>query len=199
MVDEAGLKFYVNLSDYLDTGLFLDHRQTRQMVAKAAAGRRMLNLFAYTGSFSVHAAAAGAQTTTVDLSRTYTEWANANLGLNGLSEGQRIIQGDVREWLAEAMEQGWRYDVIVCDPPTFSNSKRMEGTFDVIRDHAALLDALRQITAPGGEIWFSTNARRFKLDYEAPGVRIEELTGKTVPPDFASKRPHRCWRLEISQ
>lgn len=200
VVSEADLKFRVNLSDYLDTGLFLDHRQTRRMVAEASAGRRMLNLFAYTGSFSVHAAAAGAaSTTTVDLSRTYLEWANDNLGLNGLSGGHnRLIQGDVRAWLDEAAEQGWQYDEVVCDPPTFSNSKRMQGTWDVNRDHVDLLQAVRRVTAPGGHIWFSTNARRFRLEYAAPGVRIDDITAQTVPPDFASKRPHRCWRLDIS-
>jgi 23S rRNA G2069 N7-methylase RlmK/C1962 C5-methylase RlmI len=186
VVEEAGLKFRVNLGDYVDTGLFLDHRITRARVA-AEPAKSLLNLFAYTGAFSVHAAAAGMATTSVDLSNTYTDWARANLELNHL-HGE-IIAADVREFLVEARRAGRRWDVAIVDPPTFSNSKRMTYTFDIQRDHAALLSAVAEVT---DVIWFSTNRHRFKLEYD-PG-RITDETFATTPPDFRGT-PHRCWRL----
>lgn len=190
VVTEAGQKLRVNLSDYVDTGLFLDHRLTRARVA-AEPGESLLNLFAYTGAFSVHAAAAGKRTTSVDLSKTYLDWARANLELNGL-DGE-LVHADVREFLDGARRAGRRWDVAIVDPPTFSNSKRMDYTFDIQRDHAALLADVAEVVT--GPIWFSTNRHRFKLEYAGPrGVSDE--TRATTPPDFRGT-PHRAWRLAI--
>ncbi len=194
-VDEGGLRFWVNLGDYLDTGLFLDHRQTRARVRAEAAGRTFLNLFAYTGAFTVYAAAGGARTsTTVDLSHTYCDWAVDNLKLNALTgPGQTVEQGDVLTWLEDARARGDRYDLVVLDPPTFSNSKRMRDTWDVQRDHPWLLRTTLALMPRGGVLYFATNARRFEL--ESPGdAEVSEITAETVPPDF-TKRPHRCWRM----
>ena len=177
---------------YVDTGLFLDHRITRAKVA-AEPGARMLNLFAYTGSFSVYAGAAGKQTTTVDLSKTYLEWANENLALNGLTS--EIIHADVREFLVDAKRSGRVWDVIVVDPPTFSNSKRMDYTWDVQRDHASLLDDVLAVWSRSGAVWFSTNKRRFKLQYERDDVDIADLTHATTPLDFADAKAHYAYRI----
>jgi 23S rRNA G2069 N7-methylase RlmK/C1962 C5-methylase RlmI len=196
-VQEGGLKFQVNLSDYLDTGLFLDHRITRGMVSDAAAGKRFLNLFAYTGSFTVYAAAGGAaSTTTVDLSANYLDWAAENLRINGLAGLQhRFVREDSGEFLASLGHKDV-FDLAVVDPPTFSNSKRLEFDWDVQRDHAPLLNKLIQHMSQGGVIYFSTNSRRFKLDETALiGVTIREISKQTVPEDFRNKRIHRCWRL----
>jgi len=197
VVPEGGLRFRVNLSDYLDTGLFLDHRQTRAQVGAASAGKRVLNLFAYTGSFTVYAAAGGARaTTTVDLSRTYLDWAGENLRLNHfdlpMHEG---VQADVRVWLAEARDRRERYDVVVLDPPTFSNSKRMDGTLDVQRDHWGLLQDTLALLPRGGVIYFSTNHRHFQPEFGGLPADITEITESTVPADFDRHRPHRCFRL----
>jgi len=185
-VGEGGHRFRVNLGDYIDTGLFLDHRITRARVA-AEPARTMLNLFSYTGSFTVYAAAAGMQTTSVDLSNTYLDWARDNLALNGLAG--ELVRADVREFLAGARAAGRRWDVAVVDPPTFSNSKAMSYTFDIQRDHAALL---ADVAAVAGVIWFSTNRRRFELAY-ADGA-ISDETRATTPPDF-HHRPHRAYRI----
>lgn len=192
VVPEGGHRFWVNLSDYLDTGLFLDHRRTRARVQAEAAGARVLNLFAYTGSFTVYAAAGGARRTmTVDLSATYLEWAQANLALNGLTGPQHVFErADVLQWMRAARHRPARYDLIVLDPPTFSNSKRMHATFDVRRDHAALIADARALLAPGGVLYFSTNARRFRLD---ASIDADEITD--IPPDFDRRRPHRCWKI----
>ena len=189
VVGEGGHKFRVNLSDYVDTGLFLDHRITR---ARAAAERAttMLNLFAYTGAFTVYAAAAGMKTTTVDLSNTYLDWARENLALNQLTGD--VVHADVRDYLSEARRAGVRWDLVVVDPPTFSNSKRMDYTWDVQRDHRALLDDVLAVTSPGGTVWFSTNRKRFRLDELAADVTDE--TYATTPPDF-QHRPHHAYRL----
>lgn len=195
-VNEGGLKFQVNLSDYLDTGLFLDHRQTRAMVRDMADGKNFLNLFAYTGSFTVYAAAGGAtNTTSVDLSATYQDWTAANLKLNGLSGPQhRFARSDAGEFLSSLGSE--KFDLVVVDPPTFSNSKRLEEDWDIQRDHAALLQKVIAATADGGTIFFSTNSRRFKLDEAAlAGVTIREISKQTVPEDFRNQRIHRCWRM----
>ncbi len=190
VVVEGGCRFRVNLSDYLDTGLFLDHRTTRALVAERAAGRRFLNLFAYTGSFSVYAAAAGAETTSVDLSNTYTAWARDNLKLNGLGDDKhRVVRADVMEWLDEQPAQAW--DVVMVDPPTFSNSKRMDAAFDIQRDHTTLISACRRVVAPDGIIYFSSNYRKLRLEID----RAQELTPRTIPPDFRDRRIHRCWEV----
>ncbi len=196
VVGEGGHRFRVNLSDYIDTGLFLDHRITRARVAREQA-TSMLNLFAYTGAFSVYAAAAGMQTTSVDLSKTYLDWTRQNLELNGV-EGEsahEIVHADVREFLAEARRTGRRWDLAVVDPPTFSNSKRMDYVWDVQRDHAALLDDVAAVTTK--VMWFSTNLRRFKLTWTHPRAQVSDETHATLPPDFRDKRIHHAFRIEL--
>ena len=194
-VNEGGIKLLVNLTDYLDTGLFLDHRPLRLRIQKEAAGKRFLNLFCYTATASVHAAKGGARSTTsVDLSKTYLDWARRNLSLNGFSDKNKLEQGDVMAWLAADRSE---YDLIFIDPPTFSNSKRMEGIFDVQRDHVQLLDLAMTRLAPGGVLYFSNNFRKFILD-EGLAARygVEEISGKTIDPDFArNTKIHRAWRL----
>jgi 23S rRNA (guanine2445-N2)-methyltransferase / 23S rRNA (guanine2069-N7)-methyltransferase len=197
IVHEGGLKFLVNLSDYVDTGLFLDHRITRSMVRDAAKGGNFLNLFAYTGSFTVYAAAGGAlRSTSVDLLPRHLEWAEENLRLNGLAgPAHRLIRSDARAYLG-SLRGPAQFDLAVIDPPTFSNSKRLDEDWDVQRDHAELLKAVLEHMREGGGVFFSTNSRRFKLDEAAvTGVEIREITRHTVPEDFRNKRIHRCWRM----
>ncbi len=200
-VAEGGLLFEVDLADYLDTGLFLDHRETRAWVRELAEGARFLNLFAYTGSVTVYAAAGGAlTTTTVDLSRTYLEWARRNLAMNGFEgAGHTLVRADVLAWLQEAQGRADRYDLIFCDPPTFSNSKRMDGTWDVQRDHVALLTGVAELLADGGTLVFSCNRRRFELDEAslvAAGLTVRDVTRRTTPKDFDRTPPaHLCWTL----
>lgn len=195
-VRESGLAFAVNLSDYLDTGLFLDHRPLRATVRSQARGRRVLNLFAYTGAFTVHAAAADcAASVTVDLSNTYLRWAQRNLDLNRLRGDHRMVKADCMRWLAEAHRE--RFDLIVCDPPTFSNSKAMAKSWEVERDHGWLLWRLFSLLAPGGTAWFSTNKTGFALIGTPPPFRsVADVTDSTIDADFAGTLPHRCWRLE---
>ncbi len=196
-VQEDGLRFWVNLADYTDTGLFLDHRLTRQMIRKHAAGKRFLNLFCYTGSFTSYAAAGGAiSTTSVDLSYTYLDWAAANLELNTPPGPQhQFIRGDIREWLRKH-PVGPHYDLAFVDPPTFSNSKSTDEDWDVLRDHPELLNLVRGVMSPGGVVYFSNNFRRFKLaENLLPGYAIREISTKTVPPEYRNTRIHRCWML----
>jgi len=196
-VSEGGLRFLVNFDDYLDTGIFLDHRITRARVRELAAGRRFLNLFAYTGSATVYAAAGGAvSTTTVDMSRTYLEWAQANLDLNGFGGREHVlVQADALEWVRNAPAGGW--DLIFLDPPTFSNSKRMAETLDVQRDHVALLESTLRLVAPGGVLVFSTNFTRFSMDGSLTAMAdVEDISRATVPKDFErNPRIHRCFLL----
>jgi len=195
---EAGLRFIVNLEAYLDTGLFLDHRALRARVRARAAGRRMLNLFAYTGSFTVYAAAGGAVATdTVDLSNTYLDWAARNFAANGLDRRRHaLIRADVPTWLEAACGEGRRYDLIVLDPPAFSNSKAMDRVLDVQRDHVALVGAARALLAPGGELYFSTNLRSFRLDPALAGdPACADLTRQTLPEDFRDRRVHHAFRI----
>ena len=195
-VGENGLRFWVNLSDYLDTGLFLDHRITRSKVREQAAGKRVLNLFAYTGSFTVYAAAGGARaTTTIDLSNTYLEWAQRNLELNGLAGPQhRFLREDVIEWLKHP--SGELYDLVILDPPTFSNSKRMREVLDVQRDHVDLIQGALRRMSPGGILYFSTNLRSFKMDSSSiKGAQIKDITRQTIPEDFRNQRIHHCFEL----
>jgi 23S rRNA (guanine2445-N2)-methyltransferase / 23S rRNA (guanine2069-N7)-methyltransferase len=196
---EAGLKFRVNFDDYLDTGLFLDHRITRARLREAASGKRFLNLFAYTGTATVYAAAGGAKsTTTVDMSRTYLDWAQRNLSINGFhGPAHELVQADCREWLQESASKPTRYDLIFLDPPTFSNSKRMEGVLDIERDHGALIDACGKLLAADGLLVFSTNAQKFKLD-DALLARynVRDISGATLPRDFErNPRIHRCFEI----
>jgi len=189
-VREGGHAFRVNLSDYLDTGLFLDHRITRARAA-AEPAKTMLNLFAYTGAFSVYCAAAGMATTSVDLSKTYLEWAGENLALNQL-RGE-LVHADVREFLADARRAGTRWDLAVVDPPTFSNSKRMDYAFDLQRDHAALLADVAAVT--NTVIWFSTNRRRFTLEVGDSLGEVRDETRATIPPDFRDAKIHHAFRI----
>ncbi|MCL2895509.1 bifunctional 23S rRNA (guanine(2069)-N(7))-methyltransferase RlmK/23S rRNA (guanine(2445)-N(2))-methyltransferase RlmL [Brenneria tiliae] len=198
LVTEYNAKLWVNLTDYLDTGLFLDHRVARRTLGEMSQGKDFLNLFAYTGSASVHAGLGGARsTTTVDMSRTYLEWAEKNLRVNGLTGRQhRLIHADCLSWLREANEQ---FDVIFIDPPTFSNSKRMEESFDVQRDHLALMKDLKRLLRRGGTIMFSNNKRGFRMDMPglaALGLAAREITAATQSADFARNRQiHNCWLL----
>ena len=198
---EHGSRFEINLTDYLDVGLFLDHRPTRLAVRQRASGKRVLNLFAYTGAFSVHARAGGAaRTTTIDMSRTYLEWYERNLGLNGmiLDADHQAIRADCLQWLEAGPQGEDRYDIVICDPPTFSNSKRMKAdSFAIDRDHPQLLDWISRFVAPGGEVFFSTNSRSFDLDMtKVPsGFGAHEISHRSVPEDFRNRRIHRCWRL----
>ncbi len=196
-VREGAARLRVNLFDYLDTGLFLDHRPIRLRIAEEARGRRFLNLFAYTGAATVQAAVGGAaQTTTVDLSATYLQWCAENLRENGLGgERHRLIQADALAWLEAERE---RYDLIFCDPPTFSNSARAED-FDIQREHVRLLRAAVARLADNGVLYFSNNFRRFRLDEAAVAefARCADISAATIPPDFErDARIHRCWRLE---
>jgi 23S rRNA (cytosine1962-C5)-methyltransferase len=193
VVEEHGLKFEVNLSDFLDVGLFLDHRDTRARVREEVKGKRFLNLFAYTGSFTVYALAGGAkETTTVDLSPQYCAWAERNFGLNGfkVSAQHQIICGDVLKWLEAASGP---YDVVVLDPPSFSASKKMERNFNVQKDHRWVVEGVRSMLAPGGALYFSTNFLGFELDEGLEQVG-EELTPDSIPEDFR-RTVHRCWRF----
>ncbi len=196
VVREGRARLRVNLFDYLDTGLFLDHRPMRLRLAQEAHDARFLNLFAYTGAATVHAALGGARsTTTVDLSATYLQWCADNLRENGVGGARHaLVQGDALAWLEADRGQ---YDLIFCDPPTFSNSKRAED-FDVQREHVRLLRAAVARLAPDGVLYFSNNFRRFRLDAEAVAAfaQCEDITQQTIPPDFArDPRIHRCWRL----
>ncbi|WLI78573.1 bifunctional 23S rRNA (guanine(2069)-N(7))-methyltransferase RlmK/23S rRNA (guanine(2445)-N(2))-methyltransferase RlmL [Kosakonia sp. H02] len=197
-VSEYNARLWVNLTDYLDTGLFLDHRIARRMLGQMSKGKDFLNLFAYTGSASVHAGLGGARsTTTVDMSRTYLEWAERNLRLNGLSgRAHRLIQADCLGWLRETDEQ---FDLIFIDPPTFSNSKRMEDSFDVQRDHMRLMEDLKRLLRKGGTIMFSNNKRGFRMDLDGLaklGLQAQEITQKTQSQDFARNRQiHNCWLI----
>ena len=197
-VSEYNARLWVNLTDYLDTGLFLDHRIARRMLGEMSKGKDFLNLFAYTGSASVHAGLGGARsTTTVDMSRTYLEWAERNLRLNGLTgRPHRLMQADVMSWLRDTDEQ---FDVIFIDPPTFSNSKRMEDAFDVQRDHLRLMKDLKRLLRKGGTIMFSNNKRGFRMDHDGLaelGLKAQDITQKTQSPDFARNRQiHNCWLI----
>lgn len=198
-VNEYGAKLWVNLTDYLDTGLFLDHRLTRKMLGEMAQGKDFLNLFAYTGSATVHAALGKAKsTTTVDMSNTYLNWAEQNLLLNDIEGKQhKLIQADCLQWLEKCDRQ---FDLIFVDPPTFSNSKRMEDSWDVQRDHIKLMTNLKRILRPNGTIVFSNNKRGFKMDFaklEELGLSAVEISHKTLPLDFErNKQIHNCWLLQ---
>jgi 23S rRNA (cytosine1962-C5)-methyltransferase len=198
VVEESGLKFWVNLGDYLDTGLFMDHRNTRARVREEARGKRFLNLFAYTGAFTVYAAAGGARsTTTVDLSNAYLDWAADNLTLNSLVGKQHaLIRDDAMAWLEDARAEQREFDLIVVDPPSFSSSKKMTGSFNVQQDHVRLLDCVLAVLSPKGHAYFSTNFLGFELDEaRLPHARFEELTPGSIPEDFHFKDIHRCWRV----
>lgn len=203
IVCEGGHRFLVNLHGYLDTGLFLDHRETRAMVGARAQGRRFMNLFAYTASFTVYAAKSGARSSeSIDLSNTYCDWAERNLRLNRIDLGRHcVVRADVFTWLRDAVaafEASDRdgVDLIVLDPPTFSNSRAMQGVLDIQRDHPWLIRQCLALLAPGGDLFFSTNLRSFELDpLIQQRARFVEISGRTVPEDFRDRRVHRCWHI----
>lgn len=196
-VRESDLKFLVNLTDYLDTGLFLDHRITRKMVYDESNARNVLNLFCYTGSFSVYAAAGGASSvTSVDLSKTYLKWAEDNMVINHFKDKSKyhFIHADVKQYL-KTLKPG-SFDLVVMDPPTFSNSKRMKDFLDIQRDHAELLNDVLAATAKGGVIYFSTNFTRFVLAEEQINAsEIRDITKQTTPFDFEGKLKRWCFKI----
>lgn len=195
-VREGAGKFLVNLWQYLDTGLFLDHRPVRLKVADMARGKRFLNLFCYTATASVHAALGGARyTVSVDMSNTYLQWARKNFALNGLSEDKnRLQQADCLQWLKDCDQS---FDLILLDPPTFSNSKRMEGVLDIQRDHVEMIKDAMRILAPGGTLIFSNNLRTFKMDREALSTfQLQDITASTIDKDFQrNAKIHQCWLI----
>ncbi len=197
IVQEDGLKFKVNLSDYLDSGLFLDHRITRHMVLEEAKDKKVLNLFCYTGSFSVYAAAGGAASvTSIDLSKTYLQWAEENMRLNDLYDPARhqYIHADVLQHLDELKLN--TYDLVILDPPTFSNSKRMKDFLDIQRDHVTLINKVLLATRTGGVIYFSNNLRKFELEEAAiQASSVKNITAQTVPFDFQGKLLRHCFRI----
>ena len=200
VVHENGLKFIVNLSDYLDTGLFLDHRITRQLVRDQSRDKKVLNLFAYTGSFSVYAAAGGAsEVVTVDLSKTYLAWAEKNFALNGFvnpgsPSGYSFIHADVKQYLPTIPSS--HFDLIIMDPPTFSNSKRMDDFLDIQKDHVELINLCMQALVPGGVLYFSTNYRKFVMDHEQINASsINDITKLTTPFDFEGRLSRWCYKI----
>lgn len=198
IVCEHDRRFWVNLDKYLDTGLFLDHRNTRKKVGDTAAGKRFLNLFSYTGSFTVYAATGGAiSSETVDLSNTYLDWAKRNFELNGMDlAAHRIVRADVFQYLDEAAQQGKQFDLMVLDPPSFSNSKKMLDILDIQRDQAKLVDGAMRLLAPQGTLYFSNNLRSFTLDDAlAKRYRIKDISRFSVPEDFRNRKIHQCWEI----
>jgi 23S rRNA (cytosine1962-C5)-methyltransferase len=197
-VEESGLKFLINLSDYLDTGLFLDHRTTRQMVQAISKEKRVLNLFCYTGSFSVYAASAGASlVTSVDLSKTYLQWAADNFVINRLKNetAYQFIHADVLQHLKTIPPNS--YDIVVMDPPTFSNSKRMEDFLDIQRDHVDLINDALNVLSPDGKLYFSTNFTKFIIEKDLINTdKIKDITKATTPFDFEGKLRRWCYLIE---
>ena len=201
IIEEGGVKLLVNFEDYLDTGLFLDHRPIRLLIQQQAKDKRFLNLFAYTGSATAHAAVGGAKsTTTVDMSNTYINWAKNNMALNKTTGEHEFIQADCLEWLDHEARQPnhGQYDLIFLDPPTFSNSKRMDDVFDIQQNHVQLIKNAVALLAPDGVLYFSTNFRRFKIDKPAlSGLSLEDITATTIPEDFTrNPKIHYCWRIK---
>ncbi len=199
IVHESGRAFWVNLEKYLDTGLFLDHRNTRKKVGDMANNKRFLNLFSYTGSFTVYAATGGAiSSATVDLSNTYLSWARRNFALNGIDEQKHhIIREDVFAYLDEAKIARKQFDLIVMDPPSFSNSKKMLDILDIQRDQQTLIDGAMALLAKDGMLIFSNNLRSFVLDEEiTKRYNVKNVTNQSIPDDFRNKKIHQCWEIQ---
>jgi 23S rRNA G2069 N7-methylase RlmK/C1962 C5-methylase RlmI len=221
IVNEGSLKFLVNLSDYLDTGLFLDRRLMRALLRQEAAGKKVLNLFCYTASFSVYAAAGGAlETDSVDLSNTYLGWAKENFGLNRFKaelvssrdffafprrNANQLVRGDVLDFLKKAAAAKREWDLIVLDPPAFSNSKKMNTSLDLKRDYLELVSGCLSLLANGGKLWFSASAKRFNEDAAAleaalkphfPNIMASEITDKTVDEDFRGRKTPKCFYMQ---
>ncbi len=200
-VFEYGIQFRINLDDYLDTGLFLDHRETRKLIASHSKGKRVLNLFAYTCSFSVHAAAAGATfTKSVDMSNTYTRWGRSNFLLNSLPlKMNEVVRADCLKFMDEETCSSSKYDIIIIDPPTISRSKKMDQLFDIQKDYVFLISKALKLLLKGGVIFFSTNSRKFVFEEtQFPGCAILEISHKTIPIDFHDPKMHRCWKISLS-
>ncbi len=200
IVHEYGIKFKINLIDYLDTGLFLDHRETRQLVAGQSKNKRVLNLFAYTCSFSVHAACAGAAfTKSVDMSNTYTAWARDNFLINNLSlKNNEIIRADCLKFLDNEIHSHTTYDLIIIDPPTISRSKKMTQMFDIQVEYISLVSKALKLLSPDGVIFFSTNSRKFVFeDIYFNSCSIKEISNRTIPLDFHDPKIHRCWKITL--
>jgi 23S rRNA (guanine2445-N2)-methyltransferase / 23S rRNA (guanine2069-N7)-methyltransferase len=200
VVEEGGCKFWVNFEDYLDTGLFLDHRPVRLLIQQQAKNKRFLNLFAYTGSATVHAVIGGAvSSVTVDMSNTYLDWAKRNFDLNGIRGDHKLVRADCLQWLNEqaGAKHKPQFDLIFLDPPTFSNSKKMDEVFDIQKDHVQLIHDAAALLAPGGKLYFSTNFRRFKMDQGAlKNLLIEDISKSMIPEDFArDAKIHYCWKI----
>lgn len=220
LVFENGLLFKVNLGEYLDTGLFLDHRPLRKIVQQSSKAKSVLNLFCYTGSFSVHSKAGGAKKiTSVDLSNTYLNWAKENFKINEFScDNASFVKADCIKYLSEeslyaSKSSGQRdldssslYDIIVLDPPTFSNSKSTENMLDINRDWPSLVENCLNILNKNGILYFSTNSQKLKFDENLiPAslksglkVSVEDITVKTIDEDFKDRKPHRCWKISVS-
>lgn len=199
-VRESQALLKVNLQDYLDTGLFLDHRPMRQKIWKMSEGKKMLNLFCYTGSVSVFAALGGAATTNVDMSRTYMDWAQDNFQLNNLDLGQHsFIVANALQWMNESRGQK-RWDLIFLDPPTFSNSKKMSDNFEVERDQGFLVDTAMSLLKPEGVLYFSNNKRRFRLEEKLQqNYQIRDISVETIPQDFHDKKIHQCYEIRMKK
>ncbi|MGD8542036.1 MAG: class I SAM-dependent methyltransferase [Desulfobacteraceae bacterium] len=202
VVAERDFRFYVNPYDYIDTGLFADHRNTRQMIREASAGKDFLNLFCYTGTFSCYAARGGARTTvSVDRAETAIQWARENMALNAIPEaGNSLVQAHADDFLKSARRRQQRFDLAVVDPPSYSTTRGRREGFDILRDHPLLLAAVAALMRPGGTIWFSTNHQDFTLAMDRLAVAaVDEITAVTIPEDYRSKRKtiHRCWKITV--
>lgn len=202
---ERDLRFYVNPTDYVDTGLFSDHRDTREMVRKMAQGKAFLNLYCYTGSFSCYAAKGGAvRTVSVDRSKTAIEWARDNMALNKISrKSNTLVQAHTLDFLGRAHRRGERFDLAVVDPPSYSTSRSAKHHFDIVKDHQTLLEKVMSVMEKGGVLFFSTNHQNFELDMAwltGTGVEaVDEITDKTIPEDYRTpkKKIHRCWKIRL--
>lgn len=198
IIKESQFLFFVNLSQYLDTGLFLDHRPLRQMISKLSDGKKFLNLFSYTGSMSVAAALGGATTTSVDLSPTYQKWTQRNFALNQIPlQKHSFVVADSLEFLRQQRNDQQKYDLIFLDPPTFSNSKKMKEDFEVEKDHENLIQRCLDLLLPQGVLYFSNNKRTFKLaDSLEKTMTIKDITLQTIPKDFRDLKIHHCFKIQ---
>ena len=206
VLSERDLKFYINPNDYVDTGLFSDHRNTRQMVREMTQGKAFLNLYCYTGSFSCYAAKGGAiRTVSVDRSKTAIDWVRENMRLNGIPlETNTLIQAHTLDYLKKAKIAGEWFDLAVVDPPSYSTSRNMRHHFDILKDHPRLLEGVGAVMRKGGTLFFSTNHQNFELDMKAVNrigfEQIHEITEKTIPEDYKTpkKKIHRCWQMVMA-